>query len=105
MLRHTTMALTLAMTLASLTLPRSTSAEAGPPADQGPPTEAEDTRININEADTDALVSLPGIGPARAQAIVAEREKRPFRRVEDIMRVPGIGRKTYLRIRASIRVR
>jgi competence protein ComEA len=105
MLQHITMALTLAMTFALFTLPRSTSAEAEPPTDPGPPTEAEDTRININEADTDALVSLPGIGPARAQAIVAEREKRPFRRVEDIMRVPGIGRKTYLRIRTSIRVR
>jgi competence protein ComEA len=105
MLRHIKKVLTLAMTLAALTLTWKTAAEAEPFADPGPPTEAEDTRININEADTDALVSLPGIGPARAEAIVAEREKRPFRRVEDIMRVPGIGRKTYLRIRASIRVR
>lgn len=73
--------------------------------DPGPPTAEEDGRININQADIDALVELPGIGPSRAQAIVRERERRPFRRVEDIMRVPGIGRKTYLRIRESIRVR
>ena len=39
------------------------------------------------------------------QAIVAERERRRFRRVEDIMRVPGIGRKTFVRIRPEIRVR
>lgn len=77
---------------------------AGPPS-QGPPTAEQDTRININEAGMDALVQLPGIGPSRAQAIVAEREKRRFRRVEDIMRVPGIGRKTFSRIRQSIRVR
>lgn len=77
---------------------------AGPPS-QGPPTAEQDTRININEAGVDALVQLPGIGPSRAQAIVAEREKRRFRRVEDIMRVPGIGRKTFSRIRQSIRVR
>ncbi|MBW2508480.1 MAG: ComEA family DNA-binding protein [Deltaproteobacteria bacterium] len=76
-----------------------------PPPEQGPPTEARDTRININEAGVADLVRLPGIGPSRAQAIIAEREKRRFRRVEDIMRVPGIGRKTFGRIRASIRVR
>ena len=74
-------------------------------AEQGPPSPEQDSRININEAAVDELVLLPGIGPSRAQAILVELEKRPFRRVEDIMRVPGIGRKTYLRIRASIRVR
>ncbi len=76
----------------------------GPP-DQGPPTVEQDARININEAGPEELVQLPGIGPARAQAIVAEREKRRFRRIEDIIRVPGIGRKTFGRIRHSIRVR
>ena len=73
--------------------------------EQGPPTAEEDSRININEAGVDELVRLPGIGPARAEAVIAERKKRRFRRPEDIMRVPGIGRKTYGRIRHSIRVR
>ena len=75
------------------------------PPPQGPPTVEQDARININEAGVEELVQLPGIGPSRAQAIVAERDKRRFRRVEDIMRVPGIGRKTFSRIRSSIRVR
>lgn len=75
------------------------------PTEQGPPTPAEDSRININKADVEELIELPGIGPSRARAIVAEREKRRFRRVEDIMRVPGIGRKTFVRIRSGIRVR
>ncbi|MGD8318196.1 MAG: ComEA family DNA-binding protein [Myxococcales bacterium] len=75
------------------------------PLDQGPPTEEQDSRININEASVDQLVRLPGIGPSRAEAIIAEREKRRFRRIEDILRVPGIGRKTFGRIRHSIRVR
>jgi competence protein ComEA len=74
-------------------------------SEQGPPTEAEDRRININEAPAEELIALPGIGPSRAEAIIAERRKRRFRRVEDILRVPGIGRKTFLRIRADIRVR
>ncbi|MGB5376222.1 MAG: helix-hairpin-helix domain-containing protein [Polyangiales bacterium] len=77
---------------------------AGPP-DQGPPSVEQDPRININEAPPEELVKLPGIGPSRAEAIVAEREKRRFRRIEDIIRVPGIGRKTFGRIRHSIRVR
>lgn len=77
--------------------------DAGPPADQAPAA-SEDTRININTADPGELVRLPGIGPTRAQAIVAARKKRRFRRIEDILRVPGIGRKTFGRIRNSIRV-
>jgi competence protein ComEA len=76
----------------------------GPP-EQGPPSVEQDERVNINEAGPEELVQLPGIGPTRAQAIVAEREKRRFRRIEDIIRVPGIGRKTFGRIRHSIRVR
>jgi len=74
------------------------------PPEQGPPSVEQDTRININEAGPDVLMQLPGIGPSRAQAIIAERKKRRFRRVEDIIRVPGIGRKTFGRIRHSIRV-
>ena len=77
----------------------------GVPPEQGPPTAEQDLRININEAGVDQLVQLPGIGPTRAQAILDEREKRRFRRIEEIMRVPGIGRKTFGRIRSSIRVR
>ena len=76
---------------------------AGPP-EQGPPSVEQDSRININEAGAEELVQLSGIGPSRAQAIIAEREKRRFRRIEDIIRVPGIGRKTFGRIRHSIRV-
>lgn len=76
---------------------------AGPPAEHEPAA-SEDTRININTAGPAELVRLPGIGPTRAQAIVDERERRRFRRVEDILRVPGIGRKIFGRIRESIRV-
>jgi len=76
---------------------------AGPPPEQAP-VASEDTRVNINTADPQELVQLPGIGPTRAQAIVAARKKRRFRRIEDILRVPGIGRKTFGRIRDSIRV-
>lgn len=76
---------------------------AGPPPEQAP-VASEDARININTAGPNELIELPGIGPTRAQAIIAERKKRSFRRVEDILRVPGIGRKTFGQIRDSIRV-
>jgi len=78
---------------------------AGTPAgpDSPPlPSHPERERININTASPAKLAELPGIGPGRAQAIVEERERRRFRRVEDILRVPGIGRKTFARIRDSI---
>ena len=78
---------------------------AAPLSDPEPRAAEPDVRININVAPVSELVTLPGIGPSRAEAIVEERKKRPFRRVEDVMRVPGVGRKTYLRIRDSIRVR
>ena len=97
--------LALVVTVCALQAGQATAAEGGSgPPEQGPPSAEQDTRININEAGSDVLVQLPGIGPSRAQAIIAEREKRRFRRIEDIIRVPGIGRKTFGRIRHSIRV-
>ena len=68
--------LTAILAALAFVAPGLASAEAGiPPPEQGPPTEERDARININEAGVDELVELPGIGPSRAQAIIAEREK------------------------------
>ena len=44
------------------------------------------------------LEALPGVGPARASAIVQARATRPFERIEDLERVPGIGPVTRARI-------
>ena len=98
----------LSMLLAALALQPAAlafAASSAPTSEQGPPTVEQDLRININEAGAKELTTLPGIGPSRAEAILAERKKRRFRRPEDIMRVPGIGRKTFTRIRPLIRVR
>jgi competence protein ComEA len=102
MLRALTLCLALAAALGAEA--EATDARVDAP-EQGPPSAEQDRRININEAGVDELVRLPGIGPARAEALIAERKKRRFRRPEDIMRVPGIGRKTYARLRDAIRVR
>ena len=81
-------------------------AQASPQSAQGSAAaEERQERININEAGVEELVRLPGIGPTRARAIIEERSKRKFRRIEDILRVRGIGRKTFRRLRDSIRVR
>lgn len=53
-------------------------------------------RISINHATIAELDTLPGIGPTKAQAIVDYRTAHgPFKRLEDIQNVKGIGPKTY----------
>ncbi|MBS4030142.1 MAG: ComEA family DNA-binding protein [Clostridiales bacterium] len=54
-----------------------------------------DSRVNINEATAAQLETLPGIGPAKAAAIISYREANgPFRSVDDLAAVGGIGAKT-----------
>jgi len=53
-------------------------------------------KININQADAKALTTLKGIGKDRALKIIEYREKNgPFEKVEDIMKVKGIGKKIF----------
>ncbi|WP_245585932.1 ComEA family DNA-binding protein [Paenibacillus pinihumi] len=60
-------------------------------------------RLNLNKAQAEDLIALPGIGPAKAQAIVDERSRNGlFRSVEDITRVKGIGSKMLEKIKNSI---
>lgn len=55
----------------------------------------ESAPIDINRATSDDLISLPGIGPALAQRIIDYRnEHGPFRSVEELERVSGIGPQT-----------
>jgi competence protein ComEA len=61
------------------------------------------TRVNLNTATVDDLTTLPGIGPSYAKRIVDFREKNgPFKRVEDLLNVQGIGEKTLEKIRDRI---
>lgn len=60
-------------------------------------------RVNINTASADELDALPGIGPATAEKIIADREANgPFSAVEDLKRVSGIGDKKYAELADSI---
>ncbi len=56
---------------------------------------AADGRVNINTADAAALETLPGVGPALAARIIAWRDENgPFRSVDELTAVSGIGEKT-----------
>lgn len=62
--------------------------------------------ININNATQIELESLPGIGPVTAEAIIKYRnENGPFKRIEDIQEVSGIGPAKFEQIRELISVR
>ncbi len=59
--------------------------------------------VNINSASVEELQTLTGIGPAKAQAIVAYRtEQGPFAVPEDLMLVSGIGQGTFAKLQGQI---
>ena len=60
--------------------------------------------LDLNRADHESLEALPGIGPARARAIVRERERAPFRSVGELQRVRGIGPRTVAGLEGLLRV-
>ena len=60
-------------------------------------------KININTADESLLTTLPGIGPSKAQAIIAYREETgSFKNIEDLTNVSGIGDKTFEKLKELI---
>lgn len=60
--------------------------------------------IDINRANVAEFQKLPGIGPVLSQRIVDERGKRPFKSVDDLRRVSGIGPKILERMRPYVMV-
>lgn len=67
--------------------------------EEDPYSQRTDSRININTASRAELETLSGIGPVRAQAIIDYRNANgPFRTVEQLIDVPGIGPATLAAI-------
>ncbi len=60
--------------------------------------------LNLNTASLDQIDALPGISAKVAAAVVAERTARPFSRPEDVMRVRGLSRKRFERLRPHLTV-
>jgi competence protein ComEA len=60
--------------------------------------------VNINTAEVGVLALLPGIGPAKAAQIAAYRKRRPFRTVDELVRIRGVGRRMVRRLRVHLAV-
>lgn len=64
-----------------------------------------DSRVNINTATKEQLMTLSGIGESRAEAIIAYRDKSGgFKTIEDIMKVSGIKEAAFQKIKEDITV-
>ena len=75
------------------------------PSQPGAPTAAPPSPVvDLNAADVASLDALPGIGPARALAVVRYREAHgPFRALQDLARVPGFGPAALKRLAGRVR--
>ncbi|MBO0602459.1 helix-hairpin-helix domain-containing protein [Sporosarcina sp. E16_3] len=71
----------------------------------GTSTPQDDGKVNINTADETELMTIPGIGPSKAAAIVQYRtDKGSFKSPESLMEVSGIGEKTFEKLEPKITV-
>ena len=77
------------------------------PARANPPQQARmrpvGRAVDINRAPAEDLEKLPGVGPKLAQQIIAYRTKHgPFRRIEDLLIIKGIGSKKWQALRPYV---
>ena len=61
-------------------------------------------RVDLNTATSAELMRLPGVGRKRAEAIVASRDKRPFKKAEEVTRVKGCSPGWYAKVKGMVTV-
>ncbi len=67
----------------------------GDPANSPVGEQTNNNKVKINSATREELTQLPGIGPAKAEAIIAHRDNHgQFQKAEDLLDISGIGEKT-----------
>ena len=63
------------------------------------------TTVNLNTATSAELETLPGVGAKMAARIIEYRQKKgPFKKIEELMNVQGIGEKNFLKLRSQLTV-
>ncbi|TYO73218.1 hypothetical protein DQ398_002148 [Rossellomorea marisflavi] len=76
-----------------------------PPGSPSGTSGGEAVLVNINSATSEEIQTLPGIGPSKAAAFIQYREENgPYRSVDDIKNISGIGEKTFERLKELITV-
>ena len=60
--------------------------------------------VNLNTAPPEILGLLPGVGPSKATEIVTYRKRHPFRTVDELVRIKGIGRKMVRQLRPHLAI-
>ena len=61
-------------------------------------------KVNLNTATKEELLTIPNIGESKAKLIIEYRNKTPFRQIEDIMNIKGIGSGIFEKIKAYITI-
>jgi competence protein ComEA len=75
------------------------------PAKTDAPAPKPAAMVNLNTATEADLQELPGIGTKVAARIVEYRQKKgPFKKIEELMNVQGVGEKSFLKLRSQITV-
>lgn len=67
--------------------------------------QTDNGKVNINTADATQLETIPGIGPSKSAAIIDYRETNgPFKTIDDIKSISGIGEKTFEKLKEKITI-
>jgi len=86
----------VALVVAAMIMAASLTARAGGKSVEGV--------VNLNTAPPELLSVLPGVGPSKALGILAYRARHPFRTVDELVRVKGIGRRMVRAMREHLAV-
>jgi competence protein ComEA len=101
MLRHVLSIAAVALLLA--TLPSAAASAQGKPAAASKPAPA--AVVNINTASATEFEGLPGVGPKTAARIIEYRQKNgPFKKIEELMNVRGLGEKNFLKLKSQLTI-
>jgi competence protein ComEA len=91
----------LVATLVLVSSPLNAQRAAKPPVAAAVSTEI----VNLNSSTAAQIAALPGIGPKTADLVVQYRVKNgPFKKIEEIMNVRGVGEKSFLKIKDRLTV-